>query len=150
MKTLSLERHNLGGKLPTSLLSQQLWLLLSRGTAVTIRPKAHCWEHLHPPLAPRNILGRQRKQQGYRPVNKSNWSLALHHLPQLAALTSSDATQSADDQPVARGSLRPVYSLAAAEQKKIEKKSVFTSLTQQCRSVVAASYPALSILSKCI
>jgi len=43
--TLSLlERHNLEvGKLPTSLLSQQLWLL-RRGEGA-FRPKAH-WEHL--------------------------------------------------------------------------------------------------------
>jgi len=65
MKTLSLlERHNLEvGKLPTSLLSQQLWLLLSRGTA-DHQAEGSLLEYV-PSQLPRNILGRQRKQQGY-------------------------------------------------------------------------------------
>jgi len=89
MKTLSLlERHNLEvGKLPTSLLSQQLWLL-RRGELLHHQAEGSLLVYV-PSQLPRNILGRQRAT-GLYSLNKSNWSLALHHLPQLAALTSSD------------------------------------------------------------
>jgi len=123
--------HNLEvGKLPTSLLSQQLWLLLSRGTAVPSGRRLT--GNIYVPPSYQGTYWQATKATGLYSLNKSNWSLALHHLPQLAALTSSDATQSADDQPeaFARKSEAGVFALPL-QSRKIEKKSVAYFLTQQ-------------------
>ncbi len=122
MKMLALlERHELNsGKLPTSLLQQQLWLLrrgelrhssgqITAGNiyATSQLANTHNWQVL--------------QQCEIYTLNTVDWQTVLHDLPQLAQFSESDFNQAETEQIIETVSKPPVVKLAKPRVPKISK-----------------------------